>query len=87
MARNTRKASTLDRRSMPDYFTVGPERKTIPARPDVPTTFRVLSGESVTLTGRVADAHSTVVVGSAVTLTATRLASSAGDNVSMTRSQ
>jgi hypothetical protein len=72
---------------MPDYFTGGPERKTIPARSDMPTTFRVLSGESVTPTDPVADAHSTVVVGSAVTLTATRLASSAGANVLMTRSQ
>jgi hypothetical protein len=35
---------------MPDYFVVGAERKPIPASSDAPTTFRVLSGESVTLT-------------------------------------
>jgi hypothetical protein len=72
---------------LPDYFAVGPERKPIAASSDVPATFRVLSGQSVTLTDPVAGTESTVAVGNAVTLTAARLAHSPGANVSMTRSQ
>jgi hypothetical protein len=72
---------------LPDYFVVGPERKPIPASSDIPTTFRVLSGQSVTLTDPVSGTESTVAVGSAVTLTAARLAHSPRANVSMTRPQ
>jgi hypothetical protein len=72
---------------MPDYFVVGADSKMIPASSDLPTTFHVLSGESVDLTDPVTGTASTVAVGSAVTLTATRHARSAGAKVSMTRSQ
>jgi hypothetical protein len=72
---------------MPDYFVVYPDRKTIAASSDMPTTLRNLSGEIVYLHNPATGADSTLAVGSAVELTATHLAHSLGANVSMTRSQ